>query len=449
MADGEMGALPMLLQDMLSEAQKAGADAADALAARSTSLSLSQRMGKPEDLQRSESQDIGLRVFVGQRVAIVSTNDLRPATLSLLARQAVAMAQAVPEDPFAGIADPSQLFSGPYPAPEIDPVEPDAALLTARAAAAEDTARAMAGITNSEGASASWGRSDMVLAATNGFVGSHSVTRHSLSVSVVAGSGTGMERDYDYDTASFGAELRSGEEIGRRAAERALRRLNPRKVASARLPILYDRRVSPSLLGHLAGAINGAAIARGTSFLKEALGTAVFAPGIRIVDDPTLPRGLRSRPFDGEGLPGARRAFIEDGVLTSWILDLRSGRQLGLASTGHASRGTGGPPSPSVTNFWLEAGETSVADMLREVGTGLLVTEMLGSSVNGITGDYSRGASGFWIENGELAYPVSEVTIAGNLKDMYRSLTPASDLERRYGMDAPTVRIDGMTIAGR
>jgi PmbA protein len=286
------------------------------------------------------------------------------------------------------------------------------------------------------------------MVASNGFTGSYESSHHALSVSVIAGEGTGMERDYDYVTAVHGSDLEDGAVVGNRAGARAVRRLNPRKAATAKVPVIYDPRVSSSLVGHLAGAINGAGIARGTSFLKDKLNQRIFGADVSIVDDPHRPRGLRSKPFDGEGLANRRRNLIDQGVLTGWVLDLRSARQLGLKSTGHASRGTSSPPSPSLTNLYMAAGKLSPKEMIGGVLNGFYITELIGMGVNGVTGDYSRGAGGYWIEHGELAFPVSEVTIAGNLMDMFLNLTPASDLEFRRGTDAPTIRVDGMTVAG-
>ncbi len=330
----------------------------------------------------------------------------------------------------------------------IDEGEPDAESLSARAAETEDAARAVAGVTNSEGADTHWVRTDVLLAATNGFQRSWGSTRHSLGVSVLAGEGTGMERDYDHAMSVHGTDLRQPADIGRTAGERAVQRLNPRKAASAQVPVVYDSRVAGSLLGHLSMAINGQVIARGTSFLKDSMGEAVFAPGITVVDDPRRARGLRSRAFDGEGIATRARNLIDDGVLSSWILDLRSARKLGLETTGHAARDTASPPSPSATNFYMEPGRLGRAELMADIKSGFYVTELIGFGINMVTGDYSRGASGMWIENGELAYPVSEVTVAGNLSDMFKNLTPADDLEFRYGTDAPTLRVEGMTVAG-
>ncbi|WP_207478030.1 TldD/PmbA family protein [Arenibaculum pallidiluteum] len=447
-ADAKADALN-LLQDLIGKARAAGADAADAVLFDAASLSLSQRLGKPERLERSESGDLGLRVFVGRRQAIVSSTDRSPQALAELVERAVAMARTVPEDPYCGLADPVELAQS-WPDLDIcDSEEPEAELLIAQCRAAEEAALAVQGVTNSEGAEAGWSRSSIAIAASNGFAGGYDVSRRSLSVSVLAGSGTGMERDYDYSSTVYGGDLDDPAKIGRNAGERAVRRLNPRKVRTGKVPVIYDPRVSRGLLGHLSGAITGPAIARGTSFLKDKMGQRLFREGISVVDDPHIRRGLRSKPFDGEGVAMERREVIRDGVLTTWLLDLRSARQLGLRTTGHASRGTSSPPSPAPSNFYLAPGRRSPAELMADIGQGLYVTELMGMGVNGVTGDYSRGAAGYWIENGEIAYPVSELTVAGNVKDMFMELEPANDLELRYGMDAPTVRIDGMTVAGQ
>ena len=438
-----------LLDDLIRRAKRAGADAADAVFAEGTSLALAQRLGEPEKLERAEGRDLGLRVLVGKRQAIVSSTDFKPAALDELVARAVAMARAVPEDPYCGIADPDQI-TRQFPALDsVDPAEPPSEILVERAKRAEAAALAVPGVTNSEGAEASWSRSRSALVASNGFAGVHEVSHHSVSAVVLAGDGgTGMERDYDYSTAVHGADLEDPTAVGTRAGERTVRRLKPRKVATAKVPIVFDPRVAGGMLRHLAGAISGPAIARGTSFLKDKLGQRIFASGIRVIDDPLRRRGLRSHPFDGEGLAPTRRAIIEDGVLTTWILDLRASRQHKLASTGHASRGTSSPPAPSPTNLYFEPGRVNPAALMADIKNGLYVTEMMGMGVNGVTGDYSRGASGFWIDNGKLDYPVSEITIAGNLKDMFLALSLADDLEFKTGIDAPTLRIDGMTIAG-
>ena len=438
-----------LLNGLIARAKRLGADAADAVMLRGSALDASCRLGEPEEVVRSEVRSLGLRVFVGNRQAIVSTTDFSQGALGPLAEQAMAMARAVPEDPHAGLADPA-LLARDWPTLDlVDDSEPDAESLMTRALEAEDAARAVAGVTNSEGADAGWRRREVTLVTSDGFVGCTESGSHSISAAALAGEGTAMERDYWWSSAVHETDLDDAATVGRRAGERAVRRLGARKAQSGQVPVLYDPRIAGGLLSHLAGAISGPSIARGTSFLKDALETEVFAPNITVVDDPHRARGLRSLPFDGEGVATERRRIVEDGVLKTWLLDSRSARQLGLATTGHAVRGTGGPPSPACTNLWLESGAESAEALIGGVASGLYLTELIGMGVNQVTGDYSRGAAGFWIEGGEIAYPVSEVTVAGNLRDMFRHLTPASDLSFRYGVDSPTVRIDGMTVAGR
>ena len=434
------------LADLVAAALAAGADAADALMAESASLSVTRRLGKLEQLERAEAIDIGLRVFVGGSQAIISSSDANPTGFVRLAEQAVAMARVVPADPFAGLLDARPMQS--LDLDLIDAAEPDAEALIARAALAEEAALAISGVTNSEGAEAGWSRLRIAIVTSAGFAGEYARTGHSISASALAGHGTGMERDYDYASAVHLADLEDAALIGRRAGEQAVARLNPRRPATARIPVVYAPRVSGSLLGHLSSAINGASVARGTSFLKDSMGQRVLAAGLRVTDDPTRRRGPRSRPFDGEGTPCAPLALVQDGVLLSWLLDGRSARQLGLTSTGHASRGTSGPPSPSATNLWLHPGQATPAELMADIREGLYVTELIGMGVNGVTGDYSRGAAGFMIRDGALAEPVSEITIAGKLQDMFLHMTPASDLSFKRGTDAPTVRVDGMTLAG-
>jgi PmbA protein len=437
-----------LLDSLLAKAKAAGADAADCLLVQSTSIAHTQRLGEVEKLEREEDRDLGLRVLIGKRQAMASTSDILPSGIDELVERAVTMARAVPEDEYCGLADPDQLATEIPDIDCFDPEEPAPEVLIERARACEDAARAVPGITNSEGAEAGWDSSSVALAASNGFRGGYAVSRHAVGVSVLGGEGLAMERDYEFVTKTHGADLEDPAEIGRRAGERTVRRLGARKPKTGRVPVVYDPRVSGSMLRHLAGAINGVAIARNTSFLKGRMGEEVFPAGLSVIDDPHRPRGLRSKPFDGEGVANARRAIIDDGRLTTWVLDLRSARQLGLQTTGHAARGTASPPSPAVTNLWLEPGGQAPEALIGEIEQGFYVLEMMGMGVNGVTGDYSRGAAGFWIENGELAYPVSEATIAGNLKEMFRNLTPASDLNFRYGIDCPTLRVDGMTVAG-
>ena len=438
-----------LLDGLIASARRLGADAADAVLVSGRSLEAGCRLGEPEELVRAESRSLGLRVFVGERQAIVSTTDLAESALGQLAERAIAMARSVPEDPYTGLADPA-LLARDWPSLDLaDEGEPDAEGLMARALEAEDAARAVAGVTNSEGAGAGWGRREATLATSGGFAGGYATSSYSVSAAALAGEGTAMERDYEWSSAVHEADLDEPAAVGRRAGERAVRRLGARKARSGQVPVVYDPRIAGGLLSHLAGAISGPAIARGTSFLKDALETGLFAPGTTVIDDPHRARGLRSRPFDGEGVAMARRPVVADGVLQTWLLDSRSARQLGLVSTGHAVRGTSAPPMPAASNLWLEPGPESVDALIGGVESGLYVTELIGMGVNLVTGDYSRGAAGFWIEQGEIAYPVSEVTVAGSLKDMFRHLTPASDLVFRYGIDSPTVRIDGLTVAGR
>ena len=436
-----------LLSDLIARARTAGADAADAVLVSGTSLSVARRLGKTEHVERAEGQDLGLRVFLGRQAAIVSATDVNPAGFTELVERAIAMARVVPEDPFAGLAD-----TAAPPEPDNldleDPTEPSAEDLLNRAAAAEDAAMAVKGVTNSEGAEAGFGRTEIFLVTSAGFTGRRAGTSHSVSAAAVAGTGTGMQRDYDYHSTVHLSDLDDPAAIGRSAGERAVTRLNPSRPKTARLPVVYDPRVAGGLVGHLLGAINGSGVARGTSFLKDRMGERIFAPGIAIHDDPRRVRGARSRVFDGEGTPTQARALIEDGVLTTWLLDTRSARQLGLKSTGHASRGTGGPPSPSATNVYLAAGRLTPGELMADIKLGLYVTELIGMGVNGVTGDYSRGAAGFMIRDGAIAEPVAEITIAGNLKEMFPNMTPANDLRFRRGTDAPTVRVEGLTIAG-
>jgi PmbA protein len=436
------------LADLIARARAAGADAADAVLVAGTSLSVSRRLGETEHVERSEGQDLGLRVFIGKQSAIVSATSIDPAGFAALAERAVAMAKVVPEDPYTGLADTVAPPEDDAFLDMEDAAEPSAEDLIARAAIAEDAALAVPGVTNSEGADAGFSRGELYLVTSAGFAGRRTGTGHSVGASVIVGEGTGMQRDYDYDSKVYLADLDDPAAIGRSAAERALKRLNPIRPKTAKLPVVYDPRVATSMLGHLMGAINGASIARGTSFLKEKLGQKIFASGIFIHDDPRRVRGPRSRVFDGEGTPTKARALIEDGVLTTWLLDSRSARQLGMTSTGHAARGTSGPPSPSPSNLWLAAGTLTPDELMADIKLGLYVTEMMGGGVNGVTGDYSRGAAGFMIRDGKLAEPVAEITIAGHALEMFANLTPANDLEFRRGTDSPTIRVEGLTMAG-
>ena len=435
--------------DLVAAARRAGADTGDAVYIGDASTQVQIRLGALEDVQRSEGEEIGLRVFVGKRSASVSSSDLSPNALAALVERAVAMAREAPEDLWAGLAPEDRLLKGdPAAVDGDDGADPSPQALRERATEAEAAARAIDGVTNSEGAGASAGRSVIALATSHGFARGYSTSGYGNSASVIAGSGGGMQRDYAYHSARHWADLELATLIGQRAGERAVARLNPGKLASGPMPVLFDPRVGSSMLGHLIGAITGSAIARRTSFLLEKLGQRIFAAGITVRDDPLRSRGLRSRPFDGEGLPTAAIDIIADGVLTSWLMDSASARQLGLQPTGHAVRGTGGPPGAGATNLFMQPGTASPEALMSDVKLGVYVTELIGQGVNGVTGDYSRGASGFAIRDGKLAEPVSEITIASNLKEMFLNLTPANDLVFRRAIDVPTLRIDGMTIAG-
>ena len=441
-----------LAHALIDAAQKAGADAADALATSGRSVSIDVLDGALEQAERSEGIDIGLRVFLGQRSAIVSSSDASDATIATMAERAVAMAREAPEDAFAGLADPDQLTTATdVAALELsDPsAEPTAEALKADALAVEAAARAVDGVTQVQGAAAGYGVTDIHLAASNGFSAGYRRTSRSLSCVAIAGEGTGMERDYDGDARTFQSDLRDAIEIGRMAGERAVARLDARKPQTGHFPVLFDERISSSLIGHLLAAANGASVARGSSWLKDALGEQVLPAGLSVMEDPHRPRVSGSRPFDAEGLPTAKRAIIEDGVLTGWTLDLASARKLGLTSTGNAARGVSSGPSPSNWNIELTLGRSSRDDMIKDMGTGLLVTSMIGATINPNTGDYSRGASGFWIEKGEIAYPVNECTVAGNLRDMLSRIQPANDARPWLSRVVPSLMIDGLTLAGQ
>ncbi len=445
----DQSALSALAQRLVEAARRAGADAADAVAVRGVSHSVEVRDGRVEESERSEGDDIGLRVLVGQRQAVVSTNDISGDGVARLAERAVAMARVAPDDKYVGLADPA-LLARDFPELDLlDPISPSTSELERRACEAEAVALAVKGVTKSGGASASAGIGGMVLVTSTGFHGSYLRSSQGISMTAIVGDGTAMERDYDYTSAPHAADLASPESVGRRAGERAVRRANPKKVETCKVPVVFDPRVSGSLVGHLVGAINGASIARKTSFLKDRLGQQLFASNIRIVDDPLRVRGLRSQSFDAEGVKVKTLAIIDQGVLTSWLLDCATARELGMVTTGHAHRGVSSSPSPGPYNLHLEAGTPTPTELISDIRQGFYVTDLIGSGVNGVTGDYSRGASGFWIENGEITYAVSEVTIAGHLLEIFKSMAPANDLEFRYGVNAPTIRIEGLTLGGR
>lgn len=437
-----------LLDDLLQKAKSLGATEADAVLADSSSVSVNRRLGKPESIARAEEAEIGLRVLVGRRQAVVSSSDRSREALHDMAARAVDMAKAVPEDRYAGIAEPAELAKT-FPDLDLyDSTDLSVDRLNELADRAEQAGMEIKGITNSDGAECGFGHEAIYYAATNGFAAGYSSSGYSLSVSLIAGEGTGMETDYSYDSACFLSDLKAPEEIGREAGTRAVRALKPRKGATKQVPVVFDWRVAGGLIGALAGAVSGTAVARGTTFLKDKMGERIFSPGVTVIDDPFLKRGARSRPFDAEGLAPSKRAIVDGGVLTGWILDLGSARQLGLKSTGNASRSASSPPAPRCANFYMQPGAKTPEELISGIDEGFFVTRLMGSGANMVTGDYSRGAAGFWIEKGKIAYPVSEMTIAGNLMDMWMNLVPANDLRLLSGVDAPTLRVDGMTVAG-
>ena len=445
----DQSALTDLAQRLVEAAKKAGADAADAVAVRGVSQGVEIRDGRVEESERSEGDDVGLRVLVGKRQAVVSTNDISGDNVATLAARAVAMAKVAPDDAFAGLADPA-LLAKQFPDLQLlDPAVPSLDELERRAHEAEEAGLAVKGVSKSSGASASSGIGGMVLVTSTGFHGAYLRSSQGISMTAIAGEGTGMERDYDFTSAIHGSDLASPRDIGRSAGERAVARVNPRKIATCKAPVVFDPRVAGSLIGHLVGAANGASVARKTSFLKDKLGQQLFDSSIRIIDDPLRVRGLRSQTFDAEGVAVKRLAIVDGGVLTSWLLDCATARELGMTTTGHAHRGVSSSPSPGAYNLHLEPGDVTPEELMSDIKEGFYITDLIGSGVNGVTGDYSRGASGFWIENGKPAYAVSEVTIAGHLFDIFKSMRPANDLVFKYGVNSPTVRIEGLTIAGR
>jgi PmbA protein len=434
---------------LVEAAVKVGADAADALYAANASTGIQIRLGALEDVDRSEGEEIGLRFFFGQRSASVSSSDLSSEALAALVERASAMAREAPEDPYAGLAPEDRLLRHGGPDVEGDDGrDPAPTELKALASAIEDSARAVPGITNSEGASASASRTVVALATSHGFCRGYTASGYSGAVSVIAGSGSGMQRDYAHHSVRHFEDLDRAEALGLRAAERAVKRLNPGKLASGIMPVLFDPRVGSSLIGHLIGAMTGPSITRRTSFLLDRLNEELFPQDIVIREEPHRRRGTSSRPFDSEGVATAARNLVEGGRVTGWLLDSASARQLGLEPTGHAVRGIGGPTGAGPANVHVEPGRESVAELLSGIGRGLYVTELIGQGVNPVTGDYSRGASGFIIDNGEIAGPVAEITIAGNLIDMFRTLRAADDLEFRRGINVPTLRVEGLTVAG-
>jgi len=437
-----------LAEQAIAHMRAFGADCADVLVSQSISLGATCRLGQVEEVERAEAKDMGLRALIGKKQAFVSGAGLQAGDIEKLAERVVAMAQKAPEDPFCGLADENLLATQIAELDLNDINEPSTSQLQAYALEAEDTARAIKGISNSEGAGANWGRSTTSLVTSHGFAAHYTASSWSLYCVVLAGTGDNMERDYASHATRHFEDLDTPATIGALAAERTLKRLNPCKPETIKAPVMYAPRVSASLLKHFASAISGSAVARGTSFLKDAMGQKIMPANIQIIDDPLRQRGLRSAGFDGEGLAADKLKLVKDGILQNWLLESASAKQLGLTSNGRASRGTASPPHPSATNLYIEAGEKSPAELMQEMGSGLYVNELIGMGVNGVTGDYSRGATGFWIENGKPAYPVSELTIASNLRPMFANLTAANDLTFRYGVNAPSLLIEEMTIAG-
>jgi PmbA protein len=438
------------LHDLVRSALAAGADAAEAVGAERSALSVSVRLGELEEVEREESRDLGLRVFVGQRQAVVSGSDISPGARAKLIERAVAMARLAPEDPYAGFAPEDRLAKGPLPDLDLlDPTERSPETLEALARASEDAARAVDGVKNSEGGSASWSTSGWSFVTSHGFEGRHRASGFSLSASVIAGEGSGMERGGEGRSTRHAEDLPAPESIGGEAGRRAVAKLGPRKLDSRTAPVIFENRVALSVLSPFIGAIAGPAVARGVSFLKDRLGASVFAPGVNITDTPHRRRGLGSAPFDDEGVATRKMALVEDGRLTTWLLNSPAARQLGLESTGHASRGLAGPPGVNTHNLTLEPGAESRESLMKAAGAGLLVTSMFGPSLNANTGDWSAGVSGFWFEDGEIAYPVNEITVAANLIELYARLAPASDLEIRGAANSPSLLVDALAIAGR
>lgn len=444
-------ALSALTEALILAAKNAGADASDALAVSASSLSIEVLSGALEHAERSEGTDIGLRVFVGQRQACVSSSDINPDTIRQMAERAVAMAKEAPEDASIGLATSAQLAkSWDLAALELaDPsAEPDPASLERDALEAEAAALAINGVQQVQGSAAGYSSQALHLATSNGFSGGYARTGRSISCVAISGEGLSMERDYCGESRTFQHDLPAALEIGKIAGARAVERIAPKKPPTGAYPVLFDERISSSLIGHFLAAINGASIVRGSSWLRDALGEAVLPKGMSLIEDPTRARISGSRPFDGEGLAVCPREIVQDGVLTGWTLDLATARQLGMDSTGNASRGTSSPPSPTAGNMALTLGTNSRADLIAAMGTGLIVTSMIGASINPTTGDYSRGASGFWVENGEITGPVNGCTIAGNLREMLLSMQAANDTRAHLSRLVPSLLVEGLTIAG-
>ncbi|MDI2089999.1 TldD/PmbA family protein [Commensalibacter oyaizuii] len=437
------------IKDLILQAQKKGATAADAIMLASTSVGVQVRNGQPEELERSETKTVGLRVFIDKRSATISTTDLQKHNIEKLVEQAISMAKILPEDPFAGLGEPSDKpCIDPKSLDLCDESERSTKEMLEQAKQTEAAALSIKGITNSIGGSCGYGKTEIILANSNDFFGTYARTSHSLSACVLAGTGTDMQRDYDYHSTVHLKDLEDPEKIGRNAGEKTVAKLHPKKPKTGILPIVFHPRVANSIIGHLASALNGYSIAKGTSFLKNDLGNLIFPENITIIDQPYQIKGLASRPFDGEGLFPEELKLVDQGKIANWLLDSRTAKQLGLKSNGHAARGPSSPPSPTTTNLYVMPGNVTPAELMADIQEGIYITEMIGSSVNMVTGDYSRGASGFMIRNGVLAEPVMEFTLASTLKEMFSKLHVANDLEFRYSTNSPTLRIDAMSIAG-
>ncbi len=436
------------LETLIKKAKSVGADAADGVYVESMGVSAAIRNGELSTLERSESASLGLRVLIGKKQACVATHDIHKERLNEMVERAVSMAKLAPEDPYAGLAAQDQLAKQIPDLDLFDGVEVDADTLIASAKTMEEVVRAVPKVTNVEESNASWGLSGFAFVTSHGFSSGYRGTSHGLSIEVVAGTDTHMVRDYDYSSALHASDMRTPQDVALAAAARTVSRLDARKMPTKKIPVVFAPRVASSLLRNLLSAMNGAAIARKASFLIDDMGKSIFPANIHLIDDPLMKRGLRSRPFDGEGLPTQRMAFVENGVLKSWMMNCSAARQLNLKSTGHGSRGVGGVPGISASNFYMDAGAVTAEALIADIKEGFYVTETMGHGGDTLTGDYSQGAAGFWIENGTLSFPVHEMTIAGNLKPMFQNLTAANDLTHRYGVDAPTLRIEGMTVAG-
>jgi len=437
-----------LLYDIIQKTKTQGADHADVILIKSTMQSIKRRSGQSESLERSEAQDLGLRILIGKKQTIVSTTDFSRDQLDIFIEQAIARVKLVPDDPYCGLATAEQTSTNVPNLNLYDESEPDIKTMIGFADEADEHAQQVKGITNSDGATSSWSKSHIYYAASNGFLADYKSSSFSLSSCVLAGEGVDMERDYDFTSGKFLSDLESAAAIGTAAGQKTIKRLNPRKALTKAVPVVFDPRVGNGLVSALASAVSGSAITRGTSLLKESMQTQVFNKGISIIDDPFILKGMRSRPFDGEGLAPQKMALIDKGVLKTWLLDLSSARQLGLNPTGHASRSPSSLPHPGSSNLYLEAGDLCVADLISDIKEGFYVTDLMGHGVNIVTGDFSRGASGFWIKNGQISYPVNGATIAGNLKTMWLNTTAANDLEFKYGINSPTLRVETMTVAG-